>query len=104
LTFVRQRLSKFDLKYGFIFKTWEELDSLPPNINAFLNFLHPNYKLILDNPYKIPFMGHPLQCWTVDDPEVVKNIFNLPQREYIRSIMTNDIELATEFGESNQGA
>ncbi|MDD5675523.1 MAG: glycerophosphodiester phosphodiesterase family protein [Chitinivibrionales bacterium] len=97
LKFIIKKTSSFKVKYAFLFKTWEALENLPGDVSAHLDFLHPWYKLILEDSDKITSLGFPLQGWTVDDPAEINAMLAGPGAECIHAIMTNDIALAERF-------
>lgn len=99
LSFIIPKTSHLGVRYGFIFNEWREMENLPQELSDRLDFLHPDHKLVLDNPDRLLERGLPVQCWTVDDVSTVRSLIDLPGSENIRAIMTNDIELSEKFGE-----
>jgi glycerophosphoryl diester phosphodiesterase len=88
-----------DVKYAFCFETWEQWEGLAGDVYERMHYIHPDYRLIAAKPETIPALGRPVQCWAVNDPEVVQQLLDLPQAPHIRSIFTDDIELANRFPE-----
>jgi glycerophosphoryl diester phosphodiesterase len=89
-----------NVKFAFVFRTWDSLETLPESVTATLSYLHPSYKLLLNDPAKLFACSLPLQCWTVNKPADIESILNLPIAGNIRSIMTDNVEFSQHYGES----
>ena len=94
---VRPLLARFNLRYGYIFKTMEALASLPSGGVSRFDFLHPHYRLALHAPEHLFAGGPPLRCWTVNDANIVRRLAGLAPSVPVDAVMTDDIDLAALF-------
>lgn len=99
LGFVMQELSSLTIAYGYLFKKHGAWRAVPQDIRQRLSYLHPHYRLVLDDPSDLLAQPLPLQVWTVDEPRDIRTIMKLIPDRALRSLMTNDIELANQFPE-----
>jgi glycerophosphoryl diester phosphodiesterase len=100
---VRPYLARLDLRYGYIIKTVRALQSLSPDLRKRFDLLHPGYKLVLDSPELFPSDGPPVRCWTVNSPKTVKRLIARMPAVPVEAIMTDDIDLAERFPETQIG-
>lgn len=82
------------LRFGFLFTHCHELEQTTTAFRQQLDFLHPNYLLLLNAPQQAQAWQRPLQLWTVDDAQLIHSLAASPAAPHIRSIITNDITLA----------
>jgi glycerophosphoryl diester phosphodiesterase len=99
LKMVMLEVDDLDIKYGFLFKNWDRFCELEADSIASIHYLHPWYRLVLDNPGRILTANMPLQCWTVNFLEDILALKNGPCGKLIRSVMTDDLSLALKFVE-----
>ncbi len=97
---VRPHLARFDLRYGYVFRSIPALDSLPLRARERFDLLHPKFTLVLESPQRFPSDGPPLRCWTVNDALTVKHINALTPAVPVEALMTDDIDLAEQFPET----
>lgn len=97
LEWVRPPLARFDLKYGFIFKSMGDLECLLPARVSQFDFLHPQYRLALNAPERFSSGLPPLRCWTVNDADIVRKLADIAPGVPVEAVMTDDIELAALF-------
>lgn len=82
------------LRFGFLFAHDHELEQTTTAFRRRLDFLHPHYKLLLNDPKRVQTWQRHLQLWTVDDAQLIHSLATSPAAPHIRSIITNDITLA----------
>ncbi len=97
---LRLPLARFDLRYGYIFKTIKELECLPPRAQEGFDLLHPRYTLVLKHPERFPSNGPPVRCWTVNDAIAIKRLIACTPTVPVEAIMTDNIDLAEQFPET----
>jgi glycerophosphoryl diester phosphodiesterase len=100
LEWVRPHLARFDLRYGYIFRTVKALQSVPPDVRERFDLLHPRYTLVLGSPELFPADGPSVRCWTVNDPGTIKRLISRTPAVPLEAIMTDDIDLAEKFQET----
>jgi glycerophosphoryl diester phosphodiesterase len=94
---VRSFLSRFDLRYGYIFKSFKALEGLQADTIRRFDLLHPHYRLVLHAPRSFQINGSAVRCWTVNDPDTIRRLTNLTPQVPIEAVMTDDIDLAEQF-------
>ncbi len=93
LEYVRPRLEKLGLRYGFIFHLAAAWDRVPRNVRDRFDLLHPRYDLPLGNPGLFP-AGKPIRCWTVNDRATLERLIGAAASLPIEAVMTDDLDLA----------
>ncbi|MBD3347462.1 MAG: hypothetical protein GF401_20590 [Chitinivibrionales bacterium] len=92
---------RLELRYAFIFDRWESWKALSTSVKQALDFIHPHFKFVIQEPHKISACNIPVQCWTVNDPAVVRSIIDMSQKESnIHALMTDDLRLCEQFKDS----
>lgn len=94
---VRPYLAQFGLRYGYIFKSVEALERLPPGGVSRFDLLHPHYRLALNAPERFRAEGPAIRCWTVNDADIVRRLAGLVPAVPVEAVMTDDIDLAVLF-------
>jgi glycerophosphoryl diester phosphodiesterase len=97
LEYVRPHLAGLNIRYGFIFNSFNALDAVPRTVRDRFDLLHPWYRLLLDDPERFSALGLPLRCWTVNDPDLVHTLIDRSAVLPLEAIMTDNIELARQF-------
>jgi glycerophosphoryl diester phosphodiesterase len=90
--------SDLSCRFGFVFETWEQWDAFPKEMTDDIDYINPDYRLVLEKPEMIPHYGRPLQCWVVNEPDTVERLCSLPHAESIEAIMTDSIDLSYRYG------
>lgn len=99
LDYVKKRTAHLQLRFGFLFDTWNVWEGMSESMSGWLDYIHPKYSLFLEDQGRLRDIELPVQTWTVDDPATVDRLLNLTGSEKIRTIMTNDIKLSERYGE-----
>lgn len=94
---VRSGLERFNIHYAWIFETFDAFNNLPSNVLAKFDQIHPDYRLILEDPVRFSSPLPPVRCWAVNDPDIVRSLIDTGVP--IDAVMTDDIELARQFPE-----
>jgi len=94
---VRSYLSRFDLRYGFIFKSIEAFGFLHPGGVHRFDLLHPHYTLALHAPVHFFSNSPPVRCWTVNDRDILRRLIARTPHVPIEAVITDDIDLAALY-------
>ena len=80
------------VKYGLLFSAIERLEGKDELMES-LDYLHPQFELLLDHPDELLHRGKEINTWTVNRPEDLRCIKSIDDGGRIVGIITNDISL-----------
>lgn len=88
------------IPFGLLFDRLAELETAPAALLEAVQYLHPEYKVLLRHSSRILEFGLPIHTWTVNDQKSVSDLQALEGAEAIQAIMTDDLDLALPAGEA----
>ncbi len=80
------------VKYGLLFSAIERLEGKDELMES-LDYLHPQFELLLDHPDELLDRGKEINTWTVNRPDDLRCIKSIDDGGQIVGIITNDISL-----------
>ncbi len=86
------RFAGENVKYGILCGSAAELDKFKDIINK-IDYVHPSWSGILEDPEAFVETGHPFHIWTVNKKEDFDRIMKIPCRDQIRAVMTDELDL-----------
>jgi len=81
-----------NLKYGALCSSHDEFKKFDSIMNK-IDYVHPHWKALLENPDKFAAAGKAFHVWTVNDADTFKKVRNLPCADMIRAIMTDELDI-----------
>jgi glycerophosphoryl diester phosphodiesterase len=92
---MRDALIRFagqNVKYGILCGKAEELDKFK-DIMAKIDYVHPSWTGILEDPEAFVKTQRPFHIWTVNRIEDFDKLMQIPCKDKIRAVMTDELEL-----------
>jgi len=81
-----------NLKYGVLCSSYEEFKKFDRIMDR-IDYVHPSWKSLLENPDKFASAGKPFHVWTVNDKDTFKKVTSLPCAKLIRAVMTDELDI-----------
>lgn len=88
-----KRFSSFKVKYGFLFDDADKVTDAGKSFVSKLDYLHPYAKTVIEKDDKLSKFGKPLNIWTINDMEQLKDVMSAKCNHMIQGIMTDDLAL-----------
>ena len=89
--------SRLDVAYGLLLSTIESLEGAPAELMARMNYLHPSWRLLIDHPARLASHGLPLNTWTVNSLDTMRQLVSMADRVNLVGIMTDDLDLIDQL-------
>ena len=86
------RFAGQNVKYGILCGKAQELDKFK-DIMAKIDYVHPCWTGILEDPEAFLKTQRPFHIWTVNSKENFYKLMKLPCKDKIRAVMTDELEL-----------
>jgi glycerophosphoryl diester phosphodiesterase len=98
---MRDALSRFageNVKYGILCDTYLMLEKFEDILDK-MDYVHPSWKAILENPEAFIGAHRPFHVWTVNRKEDFDKLMQLSCKDQIRAVMTDELELMCGISE-----
>ncbi|OGV37545.1 MAG: hypothetical protein A2020_14265 [Lentisphaerae bacterium GWF2_45_14] len=80
------------LKYGVLCSSAEGLEKFDGIMDR-IDYVHPSWKGLLENPDVFAAANRPFHVWTVNSKDIFEKITQLPCSNMIRGIMTDELDV-----------
>lgn len=87
-----RRLAGENPKYGILCCHYKDLEEFKDILDK-VDYIHPHWAAVIAEPGEFMGLRHPLHIWTVNSKEDYAKLMRLPDKDQIRAIMTDDIDL-----------
>lgn len=81
-----------NLKYGVLCSSHDEFKKFDSIMDR-IDYVHPSWKGLFENPDKFAAAGKAFHVWTVNDDDTFKEVSSLPCAKMIRAIMTDELDI-----------
>ncbi len=86
------RLAGENVKYGILCDTSLMLEKFEDILDK-IDYVHPSWKVLLEDPEAFAQTQRPFHVWTVNRKEDLDKLMQLPCKDKIRAVMTDELEL-----------
>jgi glycerophosphoryl diester phosphodiesterase len=86
------RLAGENVKFGILCGTAEELEKFEDILDK-IDYVHPSWTGILEDPRAFAQTQRPFHIWTVNRKEDFDRLMKIPCKDKIRAVMTDELEL-----------
>ena len=86
-----------EVAYGLLLGTIESLEAAPAELMARVDYLHPNWQVLIDHPAQLADRGLPLNTWTVNSLEPMRQLISMADRVNLVGIITDDLDLIDQL-------
>ncbi len=81
------------VQFGLLFSKMESLEAAPPEMLAGLDYLHPQFRCLLDNEDTIAAYDVRLNTWTVNTQEDIDELLEMNSVDRLDNIITDRLDL-----------
>ncbi len=92
-----ERFKGRGVRFGALLGNAKDLEKFPPELLAGMDFLHPNWKALVESEEPFASKGKPFNVWTVDRPAELEALKKLKHADMIEGVISNELALLESF-------